>query len=165
MQGMSIAGYVLLLILQVGRHDFHVSVTTADYKESSQSLQITMKVFLEDLEDALNEEFEPGIVLRNAGLDLKTDRIVADYIRAKFSLMSGDEQLNLAYVGHELEVDICFIYLEISNFKVENELFVGNSLFFDRFDDQSNIVNIRYQGEVYSVFLDRHHPVKKVRFD
>ena len=55
--------------------------------------------------------------------------------------------------------------MEIADFPVDKELFVGNSLFFDRFDDQSNIINIRYQEEVYSVFLDRHSPVKKVRFD
>ena len=81
------------------------------------------------------------------------------------NLLSGERPLELQYVGHETELDICFIYMEIGQFPVEYELSVGNSLFFDRFDDQSNIVNIRYQKDVYSVFLDRHHPVKKVRFD
>ena len=105
------------------------------------------------------------MIIEDAGTNPSHDSLVNQYIREKFHLISEGDSLNLRYVGHEIELDICFIYMEVADFPVEYELFVGNYLFFDRFDDQSNIVNIRYRKEVYSVFLDRHHPVKKVRFD
>lgn len=153
------------IIISFFAHDFHVSVTNAEYKEDKDELQISMKVFIDDLEDALSELHDMRVRLEDAGKNPENDSLVFSYIREKFRLTSGEQLLELDYVGHETELDICFIYMEVVGFEVENELSIGNSLFFDRFDDQSNIVNIRYRGEVYSIFLDRHHPVKKVRFD
>lgn len=153
------------IIISIVAHDFHVSVTNAEYKEERKELQISMKVFIDDLEDALTELHNEHFTLEDAGLNTQNDSLVFSYVREKFQLISDGNLLELDYVGHETELDICFIYMEIAGFNVENELSVGNSLFFDRFEDQSNIVNIRYRGEIYSVFLDRQHPVKKVRLD
>lgn len=162
---MLIFSAIILSVLQALAHDFHVSVTNAEYKDDSRKLQISLKVFIEDLEDALSDTHQRKIKIENAGIDPTVDQLVYSYLQEKFTLANDADTLELQYVGHEIEVDICFIYMEIADFPVDKELFVGNSLFFDRFEDQSNIINIRYQEEVYSVFLDRHYPVKKVRFD
>lgn len=156
---------LLTAMISILFHDFHVSVTNVEFKKDSGSLQISMKVFLDDLEAALRDKGHVAVSIKDAGVDPAMDKLVFDYLQEKFTLESNGETLALLYVGHEIEVDICFIYMEVANFPVDKELFVGNSLFFDRFEDQSNIVNIRYREEVYSVFLDRNHPVKKVRFD
>ena len=53
---MNILTIILGVIFNLTAHDFHVSVTNAEYKEDSRSLQISMKVFIEDLEDALSDQ-------------------------------------------------------------------------------------------------------------
>ena len=50
---MLIFSAIILSVLQALSHDFHVSVTNAEYKDDSRKLQISLKVFIEDLEDAL----------------------------------------------------------------------------------------------------------------
>lgn len=156
---------LLCAITLLPAHDFHVSVTNAEYNKSSGNLQVTMKVFSEDLEDALSELHQERVSLANAGENEQHDLWLIEYIRDEFVLVSGKDTLYYDYIGHEIEMDICFIYMEVRSFPAENELFVRNSLFFDRFDDQSNIVNISLGGKVYSVFLDPQNPVKKVQFD
>lgn len=152
------------ILLNLMTHDFHVSVTNAEYKDKTETLQISMKVFIDDLEDAIGDIEEKRITIEDAGTNPEVDSLVFNYIREKFELISEGHRHKLQYVGHETELDICFIYLEVAQFPLEYELSVRNSLFFDRFEDQSNIVNIRCRGEVYSIFLDQQHPVKKVRF-
>ena len=155
----------ILFLSLLFAHDFHVSVTNAEYKEDVQELQISIKVFTDDLEDALSSETGARFSLKEAGKNKEQDSVLSNYIQAKFQVLEDQEPLPMTYIGHEIELDICFIYMLVSDFPVEKELEIRNIIFFDRFEDQSNIVNIRVHEKVYSLFLDPHHPVKKVRFD
>ncbi|MDZ7847458.1 MAG: DUF6702 family protein [Owenweeksia sp.] len=48
---------IFLAITGLAKHDFHVSITNAEWHAPSQHLQISMKLFTDDLEAALIEDF------------------------------------------------------------------------------------------------------------
>ena len=43
-------------------HPFHVSVCDVDFKEESKSIQVSQRIFLDDLEKALNEKYDINLV-------------------------------------------------------------------------------------------------------
>jgi len=66
----------------VNAHPFYVSVTQIDYK--SNSLQITLKVFIEDLEAALIDQNQPKPNLVEQYENPNSTQIIQNYLDDKF---------------------------------------------------------------------------------
>lgn len=156
---------LLFTLLGFARHDFHVSVTYMELNEKTQSLQISSKLFTDDLELALEKNFGTRCRIGTAHKNPATDSLIARYFLGRFHLKNNGKPLHLQWVGKEMEQDITFIYLEVPDAGALNELSVSNSLFFDRFEDQSNIVNAKIRGELKSIFLEESTPRKTMLFD
>jgi len=159
---LKIAG--VLICLSSAFHDFHVSILNGELNPRSGNLEISLKVFSNDLEDALkmDENVLPEII--EGKHSRLPDAALAAYIKQHLMLWAGGQQLPLEYVGHENEQDITFIYLQLRDFEPLDELTVRNTIFFKQFDDQSNIVNIEINDELKSVFLEASEPQKDLHF-
>ncbi len=148
-----------------GAHNFHVSISNGEVNPKTESLQLYMKIFMDDLEDGILASTNKALNLGKADVHPKADTLISSYILSHFSIKSNDQKLNFRYIGKEIEQDIVFVYLEVPvnvNVKV---LTITNTLFFDRFDDQSNIVNIEVRGKVESAFLEKSKPTRTLHFD
>lgn len=142
---------VLLLWSCLAPHDFHVSIAQVEYKD--EVLQMTLRVFTEDLEDRLEE-------LSALDLDLGTEtehpeaaQWMQKYLKKRVAFASEGRVLNQVFIGYEVEFELCYIYLEFPVGERPSELTVRNRIFFDSFDDQSNIVNVQVGEELRSAFL------------
>lgn len=146
---------ISLLTSWSGVHPFHVSVTTANYRTKTATLEIEIKTFTDDLTKAIKE---------HSGKELKTDmKEIGLYFSEKLKIANAGTG-KLEYVGMESEYDITFIYLQIENFQASDVIRVSNSAFFELFEDQTNIVNVKIEDELQSAFLTVSEPVKNLRF-
>ncbi|MDZ7847459.1 MAG: DUF6702 family protein [Owenweeksia sp.] len=87
------------------------------------------------------------------------------YPKDHFWLKSPAEKFTYQMIGKELEAGITFVYLQVTGIPAVKELQVSNTVFFDRFGDQSNIINVEINNNLQSAFLDRANPVKTLHFD
>ncbi|MCX2744646.1 hypothetical protein OO013_12255 [Mangrovivirga sp. M17] len=139
-------------------HPFHVSVTDIVHKKDQNVLQITSRVFLDDLELALNDvkgETLDVIALSKAG---KLDDILKPYFLKNFNLRIDDKKSSLKYLGSQLDQDALMIFIEVEDVKKVSKLFVRNTLIFEKYDDQSNIIHFNYNDEVTSARLHEDNP-------
>lgn len=148
-----------------GSHNFHVSIANGEYNDKTQSLQLYVKIFSNDLEDAVNSSFNTSISLGNPDEITSADSLISLYVLRHFLIKTEGNSPKLKFIGKEIEQDIVFIYLELPLKSKVNELTVTNTLFFDRFDDQSNIVNLEIDGKLKSIYLESSTPSKTVVFD
>ena len=109
----------LLLYLQLLLHPFHVSVVDIKYKEDQKALQISIRIFLDDLEKTL------GAYSGNSGLDI-TDEGSWEFVDEQLKkylfehLKLSDHKgatLKMNHVGAEIEKDAMWCYLEIEKVK------------------------------------------------
>lgn len=139
-------------------HPFHVSVTDIVHKKDKNTLQITSRLFLDDLELALNDETGETldvIALSKAG---ELDKILKPYFLKNFHLKVNDAKTNLNYLGSQLDQDALMIFVEVEGVKTVSKLFVRNTIIFEKFDDQSNIIHFNYNEEVTSARLHEDKP-------
>ncbi|QCK13490.1 DUF6702 family protein [Mangrovivirga cuniculi] len=139
-------------------HPFHVSVTDIVHKKDQKALQITSRVFLDDLELALNDvtgETLDVIALSKSG---ELDNILKPYFLKNFKLRVDDEKTPLKYLGSQLDQDALMVFLEVENVQTVSKLFVRNTLIFEKYDDQSNIIHFNYNDEVTSARLHEDNP-------
>ncbi len=159
---MSLYLNLLFLSLLIPRHDFHVSIAQVDYKD--QSLQMTLRVFTEDLEDRLEEDWDIDLDLGADTEAEETDRLIENYLRERLAFSSGGRDLEMRYIGKEVEIELCYIYLEFPCSDAPSDLLVKNQIFFDSFDDQSNIVNVKVGETLRSAFLSPGKGEHKLEF-
>lgn len=155
---------LLIASLSCFRHDFHVTITHGEVNPKTETLQVYMKVFTDDLEDCIAASTKRQLKLARPDVNPKADSIITHYILSHFSVKTNEQKLNFRYIGKEIEQDIVFIYLEVPIKPTVKQLSVTNTLFFDTFDDQSNIVNMEVRGEVESAFLNKNNPNRTLYF-
>ena len=121
-----------------GAHKFYVSITEITLNNSSNRLEISTKVFYDDLQNAIY--IEDGKEVNDPLSDHKED--IDTYIQRHFKIEIDGKQVPLTMLGVEPEVDAVWCYFEsepvAKNFK---SVQVINSIFVDLFPRQSNIIN------------------------
>jgi hypothetical protein len=126
-------------------HDIHFTKSTMNYNEETQTLQVVINVFTDDLEWAIERTHE--------ALDLEigaenqhelTDSLVGDYVLDHLIYKNEHRNVNFKFIGFEYDYDICYLYLESDNFifEFQNETFLSVPIFFEVFDDQENVVDV-----------------------
>ena len=152
----------LLILFQALLHPFHVSVSEVKYKEDQKVLQITSRIFLDDLELALRNY--SGDELLNITEESSWEQVNEYLSRYTVeNLKIWDEKGNLMqlnYIGAEIEEDVMYCYLEIEKVKKLKQYKIQNSLLHEVWDDQENIIHIRANGDVKS---ERHNKAEKLK--
>ena len=144
-----------LIFFQSLLHPFHVSVSDIKYKEDKKAIQISTRIFLDDLELALRE------YTGNPTLDI-TDKANWDFVREnlkKYVLErvklwdEKDREYELNYIGAEIEDDVMWCYIEIEKVKKLERVKVWNTILHEVWVDQENLIHFRAFDDVKSARL------------
>jgi hypothetical protein len=150
-------------------HPFHVSVCTIYYNEEEKSLQITHKIFVDDLENTLNNggyrtpDNDYIDVLNPADREFM-DATIEKYLRAHFSITLNGKQPPMQYLGYEQQDLALWCYIEISEVEKIDTLNVKYTVLLEQFKDQINLVHINYKGAIKSLRLDHNQESENILF-
>ncbi len=129
-----------------------MSITDMEYNPTTKSLQISMKLFVDDLELVLEKEQDVKCFLGTEKEHTRTNEFIKAYVSTHFFVEQSKGSLPLTYVGKEVDKDYAWIYLEVKNFKVKDETLLTNSMLTEYFKEQTNKVNYKKE-EVISFTL------------
>jgi hypothetical protein len=145
-------------------HDYHASIADIKFNPRTQSLQVAIKVFTDDLESALSKRSKTKVSYDPASETIKQQ--LASYLAAtmKFELAKG-KPLKQRFVGSEEDADVVWMYFEVPVQQASlSQLYIHNAVLTELFDDQMNIVNLDYKGEMHSMLLQKSDTSKKLSF-
>ncbi len=164
LRSLIVAIVCLLSSFTASAHDYHASITDIQFNPKTQSLQVAIKVFTDDLENALSVR-NKSKVSYSASSD-KVKQLLAGYMAStfRFELTKG-KPLKQQFIGSEEEADVVWIYFEVPVKQASlKELYIENGVFTELFDDQMNIVNLDYKGDMHSMLLQKSDKGKKLNF-
>jgi hypothetical protein len=167
MQNRLLNTFVLVLSLTFmafSSHKFYVSLVQMDYNEKNSSLEITMKIFTDDLENAL--KVKSGLLLKlGTPNELpETDSVLSTYISDNFVLNSNGEEIKYQYLGKETELDVTWCYLEVSGILSIEKIEITDKMLTELFDSQSNLIKIKYRNRELATLLNRDRPTDIISF-
>ncbi|HEX4887254.1 MAG TPA: DUF6702 family protein [Luteibaculaceae bacterium] len=145
--------YSLIGWLLVAAHPFHVAVCEINHNSSSQKLEITQKVFIDDLETAVNKAYDVKLLLGNPKQHASAKELIGRYATERFNVVSDNKKMELAYLGFELESDQAFLYFESKKIKKPAELRITFTVLLEQFADQSNLVHLKGWGDRKTLYL------------
>lgn len=141
-----------LLVAPSVRHDFHTSLTEMRVNAKEKTVEVTVRVFTDDIETALTKA-NNGQRVR---LEMKDNAgpLIERYLKQHFVLTNAKGQRRpYQFLGKEFEADATWLYLEIPLTEPLPGVILQNDVFFDLFDDQTNLVNVFYGGDEKRSFL------------
>ncbi|MDT0541087.1 DUF6702 family protein [Croceitalea sp. P059] len=146
---------VIMPLLSFAPHKFYVSVTNINYSEKDDALQITTRIFIDDFEAVLSERYGVDGELATSQEAKNAEQYMIKYLKTKFVMYLNGEQAQFNYIGKKYDNDVVICYLEIANIGFDDlkTIEVENEVLTDMYDEQKNLVHIKYQGKKKSFVL------------
>ncbi len=163
---MMIKPLALLFILSVTYlHPFHMGVCEIAYDRNTKALQVTQKLFVDDLEEALMKYSQENFDITKKENKARTLQLLEKYSRDNVKFVINEKPKEYQFLGFEIEQESLWFYLEITKIRNPVSIKITNTLLFDTFNDQANIIHIEKGGNTKSYKLFRDEPSATAEFN
>ena len=155
----SIKNYLLCLGIGLGlaftKHDVYLSSMEIVVQPPDRDLQITLRVFTDDLELVLQQQHDLELKLNPDHSASAVDSIAAIYLARVIQLKSRDSLVTLNFLGKEYRDDLTLLYWEGQLDATTTDLQLTHRLFLDALPTQQNVVHFKQAGQRKSYLFDK----------
>ncbi|MEQ9423589.1 MAG: hypothetical protein RJQ09_04165 [Cyclobacteriaceae bacterium] len=146
-------------------HPFHASVADIEYHQDNKSLEISYRMFIDDLEQTLNRRFEGNLNLLDPAQKSNVDDLVNKYLGENLRFWVNGREVEFVYWGSEMENNAIWTYIEITGITSLEKLEIENSVMLEIFDDQIQLMHVNNGDEVKSMKLYKDHAYGTLDFE
>jgi hypothetical protein len=143
-------------------HPFHVSVTEINHNSPDKTLEISCKIFTDDFEKTLAKLYNTKTDLGKADMKPAMDSLIKRYLISRLSVKADGRTVQFNYLGFEIDKEATYSYIEVSNVSTVRKIDVVNSIMYEQFDDQINIMHVTVNGSRQSGKVN--YPDKEAAF-
>ena len=146
-------------------HPIHRSIAEADFNADKRTLQVAVRVFADDFEDALSAHAKKKISLEKTPA-IEIDAAARAYLAERFIIKSPDGSLAAQHwIGRELKdaENEVWMYFEVTLPGIEGAR-IHHALLSEHFRDQLNSVLVRDGPRKTTLVFLPSHREKIVRF-
>ena len=143
-------------------HPIFVSVTEINQNAANKSLEISCKIFTDDLEQTLRQQNKIRVDLLNPASKQAMNVLVNNYIQKHLQLKVDDKALVLGFVGFEQQEEGIISFFEVKNIAMVKKLDVTNTILYESRPQQMQIIHVMVNGERKSSRLN--NPDEKTSF-
>lgn len=156
--------FCLLILSSASAHPLYVSITQIEFNPQKKRLEVSIKVFQDDLLKALKAE--RASILEPCGEGEGIQKLLEEYLKKNFDVVVKEKHLKMEYLGSKCEDDdLIYLFVSLDLRAAPEELLVTNSILFDQLEDQENIVHIKIGEQKRSLLLNSRRPGSSARFD
>ena len=123
------------------RHPIYASVTEINHNAKDKVLEISCKMFTNDLETTLEKLSNTKVDLSAAKDKKAMDKLIADYIQKHLQLKVDDKPVVLQFVGSEKEAEATWSYFQVNNVTTVKKIDIMNNLLYEYFESEINIMH------------------------
>lgn len=159
-----LAMVVLALPIATEAHQQKNAVTRVLFNANSGNIEIMHRFFLHDAEHAATLIFGERQALMESS---ESRELFSSYVMNRFAIdatyANGDtEELALQYVGEEVDGQYLWVYQEIPHDQPITAMTIVNLALRDVWPDQSNLVNIERDGNIFSLTFEGSEEVLSI---
>jgi hypothetical protein len=144
-------------------HPFYIAVTEINHNPKDQTLEISCKMFADDLEQILEKNYKTQLDISLDKDKAAFDKYIPDYINHHLNIVVDGKAASLSYVGFEKEKESAFCYFQVDRVAAPKKLDITNSILHDFKEEQINIIHVTINGKRQSTKLD--FPDTQATFD
>ena len=128
------------------KHPYYISLVDVKYNAKQMSVQISTRMFINDLEDALRKTSKTTIDILNPKNKSEADSVLFTYIKQRLSFTVNSKKQKLSFIGYESEEESIWAYLEIKKVPTPKKMSIDTKLLYDFLPNETNIVHAEING-------------------
>jgi hypothetical protein len=139
-------GLLFLTLTSFSVHKFYVALYQVNYAPEKKMLQITSRIFVDDLNSAIGKKYSKKI---NLGSEKETAEdlvLLKKYFTEKFSIKINGRLTAMHLLSKEMEGDVLICYLSIKDTPKISSLEVYNTILIEGNSEQQNIMHFTVFG-------------------
>ena len=148
--------------LIINHHPIFVSVTTIDHNMANKTLEVSCKIFTDDLETTLRKKYNKKVDLLDVTLNEAMKPMVNDYIKKHLVITADGKLANMQFIGFEQQEEGIISYFEVKDVATVKKIEVMDNILYDEKPQQMEIIHVTVKGQRKSSRLD--NPEEKVSF-
>ena len=159
--------FILLFIiplLSFSVHKYYLSLTQINYKSESKSIQIIINVFMDDIETALNKDYNIDLQLTTKEEIKDNDVYFKKYLKEKLAFKIDGVAKDFLYIGKEYDGDLVYFYLEIEKVNKVTIIEVSNTILIKHFPQQQNLIKSKIGKKHKSLLLTKEESSGKLQY-
>jgi hypothetical protein len=139
-------------------HPFHVSVCDVSYDSDDKHLKISVRLFLDDLENAIRlYKNQEKLIITNPEDSVFIHQSINEYLQRNLIFSIDGNKYIPNYLGGETDMDVMWCYLEVKKLDPFSKIELTNTILTELFDDQENLVTIEKDQKARSIrFTNRN---------
>ncbi len=154
---------LLTWILFSSFHPYYVSVTDIKYNEHEKTVQISCRMFTDNIETALKKIYQKQLDILHPTDKKEIENLLTDYFSKHLKLKVNGKPQTLNFIGYEKEDEAIWCYLEIKIIELPKLLIMENTLLYDYLPQQINMVHIKINDKKQSSKVS--NPEKELIFN
>lgn len=136
-------------------HKYYISLCEIEYIQEQKSLQVTLNLFVDDIEFTLNKNHQIEMELNTDAEIINSDELLEDYLRHHFIVKVNEEIEKYNYIGKQYDDNLVRFYLEITDIEDLKKLEITNTSLIKDFNDQQNIIKIKVDDFHKTFYLNQ----------
>ena len=159
---------IFLVALSLGlvsmTHKFYVAIYQVNYAAEKKMLQVTSRIFIDDLENALENKYKRDFRLGRENLTAEEKALMQKYFAERFTIKVNGQPKNLTFLSDEIQDDVFICYFRATDIGKITSLEITNKLLFDFVTEQQNIIQTQINGKKSSLLLTPSKPSGKLTY-
>lgn len=135
-------------------HPFYVSVTEIRHNAAKQELEVSCRIFADDLEMALKTTYKAPVDIIHPANRKTVDSFIAGYLQQHLRITIDGKPVTLQYMGYQIEEDAAWCFLEVKQVPSVKKVHVTNDILYSQHPNQINMMHVIVKEERKSTKLD-----------
>lgn len=148
------------------RHAYHSTITELRLNAPGKQVELSIKVFTDDLEKAISQGLPKTVSLREPRALPLLELYLHQHLKLSLpaSAHSGRLPLDVQFMGIQADKDAYWLYAKAILPHPSTELLVHQALLLEEFPDEMNIVNAEGNGKKISALFRNGHEEQVLTF-
>jgi hypothetical protein len=155
---------MIVMLSSFAWHKFYVSVTQIDYVPNKKRIEITHRIFIDDLEKALEKRYKKKVYLTSTKELPEAETLIKNYLKENVKISINKKAQNLEFLAREVEGDVLIFYTKIAISKKINTFEIFNSLLTNVYSEQQNIVHVNINSNKNSFLFTNSDTQQKIDY-
>jgi hypothetical protein len=134
-------------------HPIYVSVTEIEHNAKEKTLEISCKIFTEDLEQTLRNIYQKKVDLINPTDRPGMDRLINDYVQKHLKINIDGKSVQFKYLGFELIEEAIYSYYEVPAINSIKRVDISNNILYEYSKEQMGLMHVIVNGDRKSTKL------------
>ena len=139
-------GILFLMLTSFSVHKFYVALYQVNYAPEKKMLQITTRIFVDDLNSAVGKKYSKKINLGSENESVDDINFLKKYFSEKFYIKVNGQTKPILFLSKEMEGDVLICYFSMKEIQKINSLEIYNAVITEGNAEQQNIMHFNVSG-------------------